>query len=112
MVSNAVPIRNELVNQLMRCRGAGSTLKVEYFAERRLTRKYDVFFCPVMNLPAMRASQARTIELGAFPGRFLNGPAGGGEFAGGRAAHQNAFDRFSVRRFVGTLEIIVAHQSR
>jgi hypothetical protein len=57
-----------------------------------LAREDDVFFRPVMNLPAMRASQSGTLKFGHGPQGFFDGLAGGREFAGGRTSDEDPFN--------------------
>lgn len=82
---------------------------MDLYFKKRLAREHDVFFCPAMDLPAMRAGESRTIQLGAVPGRFFNGLASGREFAGGRTANQDPFNDGAVRGFQGRLEIKGIH---
>ena len=57
-----------------------------------LTSEDYVFFCPGMDLAAMRAGELRRLDLGCGPEVFLDGLPGGSQFRCGRTADEKPFD--------------------
>ena len=57
-----------------------------------LARENDVFFCPSVDLPAMRAGEFRRLNFGRRPQVFFNGLAGRRKFRRGRTADEKTFD--------------------
>jgi hypothetical protein len=69
--------------------------------KRFLTCEHDVFFCPTMDLMAMRTRQPRAIQFRAVPGGFFNRLAGCGKAASRRTADEDPFDDGTSGRFYG-----------
>jgi hypothetical protein len=59
-----------------------------------------VFFCPVMNLPAMGAAHFGIREPGRLEQLFFDCLPGGGEFSSAWASDQDAFNNPRIRIFL------------
>lgn len=90
---NHAAIGNRSLNKMSRlpCQPQSMT------AMRRLSAgQNDVFFCPGVDLAAMRAGEFGCLDLRFGPELFFDGLTGRGEFRGGRAPHEQAFNDWSV----------------
>jgi hypothetical protein len=64
-----------------------------------LAGQNDVFFCPDVDLTAMRAGEFGRLDFGGGPELFLDGLTGRGESRGGRTPHEQPFNNRSVFYF-------------
>ena len=77
-----------------------------------LASQDDVFFCPVMDLAAMRTGQPGLLEFGCFPQGFFNSLTGRRQLARGRAPDQDPFNDRTLRFFQRSGEHKFIHPSR
>jgi hypothetical protein len=81
-VRNRVPIKNELVVQLIRSNG---------MRRSTLTSQDDVLLSPGMHFGAVGAVKLVRFDFLVRPKLFLDRLTGGREFGGGRASNENSF---------------------
>ena len=55
-----------------------------------------VFFCPGVDLAAMRAGEFGCLDFGRGPELFFDGLSGRGEFRSGRTPYEQPFDDWAV----------------
>src|ERR1700736_5621150 len=83
-VRKNVPIRNELVIQLIRSVGIRKIKERKIWGtlagSRNRPAENNVLLCPVMNAAAMRAGELLRFYFGRLPAVFVNRAAGVGQF--------------------------------
>jgi len=85
------------------CQAAVAAIRsrAKVWARRTSAGKDDVFFCPTMDLLAMRAGQFVVLDLGLLPQALFDRLTGWRQFRGRRASDQDAFNNWSGFFFWG-----------
>src|SRR5256886_8762448 len=94
-VRTNVPIRNELVVQLMRSVGIRKIKREnswEGIVGSLISAENDILFCPGMHAAAVRTGKLLRFQFHCWPGFFFDCPASIGQLRRRRTAHQQAFD--------------------
>src|SRR6266403_2445558 len=93
-VRTKVPIRNELVIQLMRSVGIRKSMGgvSQIGGSAHWPAENNVFFCPSMNLATMHTCEFLILNFGCSPAPFFDGLSRIGQLRRGRATHEQAFD--------------------